>query len=189
MQRQRTVKYVLLLALLFATPTFAQTCSLHQRHLAKPWTWMKSNICPADYDAWLAANPPHPWYKDKWFWVGIGVLSATTTAELHGTAMDQPRFQEVGASHVILGPHPSNAALAGWGVGEIAWFGTLHWFCYHKSHKDPSKAWRQIGRWVIPATIGPLETRAAIHDYRLAMQPCVVNGFNVCVSPPVRIHP
>jgi hypothetical protein len=30
--------------------------STHPRRAGKPWTWLESNMCQADYDAWVNAH-------------------------------------------------------------------------------------------------------------------------------------
>lgn len=60
----------------------APKCSTHQRQAGKPWTWLESNMCQADYDAWYrahAAEINRPAYKDI---IGVG-YAVRTKVELN----------------------------------------------------------------------------------------------------------
>jgi hypothetical protein len=144
----------------------AQECSTHQRQASKPWTWLKSNMCPTEYDAWLTANPPKPFYKSKQFWVGVAVIGASVAADSASTSHGQ-HYPGIVETNPLLGPHPSDAKIAGLGAGGFATYFGLHLASYQLSRKDPSKEWRFIGRWGVPASAASVHVPLAVHNYEL----------------------
>lgn len=155
-----------LLALFLLTATLASAqCTVHRRHLKNPLTWLNSNMCEAEWDEWQAAHPSHPFYKDKKFWLGVGIIGAAVAADGYTTStmLDRGNIE----SNPLLGPHPSNRAIA---LNSLAGFGGyfgLHWIAYHYSHDDPSTPWREIGRWEIPIIAGSIHGHAAFHNSTL----------------------
>lgn len=45
------------------------------RHLAKPWTWMKSNANEAEYQAWVEPRRHDNPFKSKVFWTGVLIIN------------------------------------------------------------------------------------------------------------------
>ena len=140
----------------------AQTCSTHHRQAKKPWTWLQSNMCEDDYQAWKLAHPSKPWYKSQQFWYGVVVIGASVGADYKTTSSGISRGY--GESNPLLGSRPSDGHIAA--VGSLAfttYFG-LHLASYQLSKDDPSKYWRFLGHWQIPVIAASIHGPAAKHN-------------------------
>ena len=152
-------------ALLTAPPIEKpETCSTHTRNF---WNghWFSSNMCPVDYERWLEAHPPHPWYKDTPFWGGVGIIGGSIALDAASTS----KGQQYGLieTNPILGAHPNNGQIAAFSLAGFGLNFGLHYLSYRYSHKDPSTAWRTIGRWQIPVINAALHIPPAVHNYQL----------------------
>lgn len=142
----------------------AGSCNAHRRKLKNPFTWLESNMCDDDWEKW-AAPRRHPFWKDKIWWVGVGVIAVSQVLDSSSTARGFPKgFVE---GNFFLGPHPSNERLAGYTATYFTGQVLLHAWAYHESHLDPSKTWRIIGQWGMPgASFGTVGVQG-IKNYRL----------------------
>jgi hypothetical protein len=142
-----------------------EKCNARQRQAKKPWTWLKSNMCQADYDVWVEPRLKDHWYRDKYFYIGLAVIGASIAADAHSTV----RGVDMGLieGNPILGQHPSHGRVAGFALLDFGAQTTFHALAWHESHQDPSKAWRTIGRLGEPVGIFAVNGRQAIKNYRL----------------------
>jgi hypothetical protein len=139
------------LFLMFTPALSAEPCSTHQRKLAKPWTWMKSEMCEDDYSAWLAAHPAKRWYQSKQWWIGEAMMTGGIMADAWTTAHRCPGCIE---KNFILGKNPSGPALWGLATVNFAAQTGLHWWSYNLGKNDPSKEWRFASLWAQPVGVG-----------------------------------
>ncbi len=144
-----------------------EKCSVERRHANDPFTWFNSNMCEKDWNTWQAEHPSHPFYKDKYFWMGTTVIGAAVALDAASTSWGQGQKPPFIENNPLLGKHPSNAKLVGFGIAGFGSYEVLHIFSYHESHRDPSKAWREIGRWAIPAIVASIHGHYAAHNYGL----------------------
>jgi len=112
----------------------------------------------------VAARPRH-WYTDKWFWVGEGVGVAARTLDC--TSTQQRLSQGYAEGNLLVGPHPGRGAVIGLCVGSEAALTGLHIVSWKYSHNEPSKLWRNVGRWEVPAIQGGVFGSAAARNYSL----------------------
>jgi hypothetical protein len=110
------------------------------------------------------------WYTDPLWWVGEAVIAGAFAADAHSSSYVRDRCPGCRETNPLLGPRPSNRAIA---VDSSLLFGL--YTAFHigswKACPDPDwddKAWRVACYTAIPAIIGPLKIRAAIHNYNLA---------------------
>jgi len=110
------------------------------------------------------------WYTDRLWWIGEAVIAGAFAADAHSSAFVRDRCPGCRETNLLLGPRPSNRAIA---VDSSLLFGL--YTAFHigswKACPDPDwddKAWRAACYTAIPAIIGPLKIRAAIHNYNLA---------------------
>jgi len=143
-----------------------EKCSTHDRQLKKPWTWLESNMCDADYQAWVRPRLGDRWYKDKTWWAGetLGVLLPLA---LDADSTIRNQSQGCIESNPLLGSHPSNAKIIGVTVVGAGIQTTLYWLSYRLSHNDPSRTWRIIGQLGVPAAVWSTNGRSAINNYQL----------------------
>ena len=113
------------------------------------------------------------WYTDRLWWIGEAVIAGAFAADAHSSSYVRDRCPGCRETNLLLGPHPSNRAIA---VDSSLFFGL--YTAFHigswKACPDPDwddKAWRVACYTAIPAIIGPLKIRAAIHNYNLAAGP------------------
>src|SRR5216684_449765 len=99
--------------LLFASIADAQKCNTHQRKFGKPQTWLKSNMCQDDYDAWVERRRKDRFFKDPKWWGGEAVIFTMIALDVQSTTWAQRRGIEEG--NPILGRHPSNGQIIGLG--------------------------------------------------------------------------
>jgi hypothetical protein len=155
-----------LLALCCAFPALAQTCSTNIRDWSHP---LSSNMCPDDYQAWLKTYKPKPLHKNVQFWGGellinaALALDAASTSKNHGYGYIESN--PIGVHFV--GTYPSNGRLIGVGIGADAVYTGLNVVAWKLVRKDPSKEWRFLGHWVVPAIAGSIHGWAAHHNYSL----------------------
>jgi len=157
-------KLIAVLFLFIPAVSWAQ-CSTHERKLKNPLTWLKSNMCQEEYDAWAAPRQHDHWYKDKVFWAGIAVIAASQVLDAHSTASGFGHH--ISEANPILGPHPSSTKIGVYTFGYFTFQSALHVAAYKQSHNDPSKAWRLIGQWGLPATAASVNGIQGIKNYRL----------------------
>jgi hypothetical protein len=110
------------------------------------------------------------WYTDRFWWIGEAVIAAAFAADAHSSSYVRDRCPGCVETNLLLGSHPSNRAIA---VDSSLFFGL--YTAFHigswEACPDPNgddKAWRVACYTAIPAIIGPLKIRAAIHNYNLA---------------------
>lgn len=145
-----------------AMPT-PKPCSTHTRGF---WNghWLSSNMCKEDYERWVQPRLHDTWRRDGWFWAGAGVIVASNVADAWTTSARRRGLEE---SNPLLGRSPSDrkiAVVAGLGTGiELG----LHLLAWKKSHNDPSRFWREFGRWSGPVAIALINGRAAIRNAQL----------------------
>ena len=139
--------------LFFAGAGQAQTCSTHSRQLARPWTWMESNMCDEDYQAWLKAHPAKRWYKSKQWWAGEALMVGAIAGDARTTSH---RCAGCVESNPILGGNPSAKAVYGLAAVNLTVQTTLHWWSYNLGKNDPSAAWRAVSLWGQPVAIGAI---------------------------------
>ena len=106
------------------------------------------------------ARPKH-WYTDAKWWAGVAVIGAAVAADYATTA--QLQRQGNVETNPILGPHPSNAKLAGVGTGAFAFYVGLHAAEYHLT-RDDTKPWRTASYLLMPAIVGGIHGYAAAHN-------------------------
>jgi hypothetical protein len=110
------------------------------------------------------------WYTDRLWWIGEVVIAGAFAADAHSSSYVRDRCPGCRETNPLLGPHPSNRAIA---VDSSLLFGL--YTAFHigswKACPDPDwddKAWRVACYTAIPAIVAPLKIRAAIHNYHLA---------------------
>ena len=159
------MKRAFFIAALLLTPALcpAQECNAHQRSW-KPQTWLKSNMCQEDYDKWVTPRLHDHWYKDKYFWLGAAAIGGSIVLDAHSTASSRRGLAE---RNPLLGAHPSNGRIVGVASADFAIHFGLNVLAWKQSHNDPSQAWRQIGRWGVPASAIAIEGRQGALNYRL----------------------
>ena len=111
------------------------------------------------------ASPRH-WYTDKWWWVGEAVNIAMPLLDANSTehAVSRGAFE----THPwLIGRHPSSHAAYEAGTGASAFYTILHIAAWKLSHDDKSKAWRNVGRWGIPAGVTANHLYPVINNYRI----------------------
>jgi len=171
--RMKKIVLALLIAVCFSTAAYGQNANpkatLHKRQFKKPWTWLESNISDADYDIWLEARPQHPWYKDKYVWIGVGVIAGSLVADAKSTS----RAQSFGLveTNPLLGQHPSNQRIAGIAAIDFGIQTFLHVEAYRVERNDPSWQWRFASRVAIPAEVFGINGVHAIRNYELEKKP------------------
>jgi hypothetical protein len=108
---------------------------------------------------------PHPFYKDKQFWLGTAVIAAGVANDIISTT--NGNYPGLGDASIFLpgsGPY-SNAKFAGAAAGEFAVFEGLHILLYHLGGNLDSRGWREFARWGIPGAAVGETTYAAITNY------------------------
>lgn len=135
-------------------------CNSHQRKWYKPFS---SNMCQEDYDKWVTPRLHDHWYKDKYFWLGGLAIGGSIALDSLSTST---RPKGIIERNPILGSNPSNGKIAGVASTDFAIHFGLHVLAWKQSHNDPSMAWRQFGRWGVPATTA-IEFRQGVLNYRL----------------------
>ena len=90
-----------------------EKCSVERRHANDPFTWFNSNMCEKDWNTWQAEHPSHPFYKDKYFWMGTTVIGAAVALDAASTSWGQGQKPPFIENNPLLGKHPSNAKLVG----------------------------------------------------------------------------
>lgn len=165
------MKVVVLVVLFCLLPSLASAqCSTHSRHIAKPWTWLNSNMCDADYQAWkqeriASGEWQKPFWKDKTFWLGTGVIGGSVAADM-GTTSWMRGQGGIEENTLLYGRYPSNTRITEVGIGAFATYFALHIVEYKLSHNDPSEAWRTFGQWGVPAAVVGVHGSAAVHNLR-----------------------
>lgn len=154
------------LALILALSASAANgqCSTHERKLKNPFTWLKSNMCDEDYERWVEPRRHDHWYKDKTFWAGIAIIGASQALDAHSTA--RGFGHGVPEANPILGPHPSNTKIAVYTFSYFTVQSAFHVVNWKLSHNDPSKSWRLIGQWGLPASAFGINGVQGIKNYR-----------------------
>ena len=151
----------LLLALLLGNVGRAQDCSgvyadcAHDINMPQPVIQQKASANTQENQ-----QVAH-WYTDKWFWTGESVIGSSIAADYLSTAM----YRGGTETNWLLGPHPSNRKLAIVGASGFTFDSALYVWDWKLSHRDPSKAWRMIGRLGIPVGIAVIEGYAAAHNF------------------------
>jgi hypothetical protein len=179
----------LLALLLLATPAFAQEaiplrvdrvveapasaqppCNSHQRKWYKP---LSSNMCQADYDAWVEPRLKDHWYTSKSWWAGTGIILLTNALDAFSTTSRvTPYYPYNIESNKLLGPHPSNGRVAAITGLESGFLVSLHGAAWHYSHQDPSEPWRIVGAWSVPSVVASAHISAAVHNFHVPVVHC-----------------
>ena len=122
-------------------------------------------MCQHDYDKWVQPRLKDHWYKDKYFWLGVGVIGASIAADGYTTSkFSNGLYESNPIARTFIGRYPTPRAIAITNsIGFAAIFG-LHIVAWKHSHNDPSMAWRQFGRWAGPAIVAGINGRSALHN-------------------------
>ena len=173
-------------------PIEEQRCNTHQRKLRNPFTWLKSNMCDEDYQAWVAPRRKDSALRDKKWWIGETVIILATALDAATTAYGQGKNPQVLEGNPILGLHPSNGRVAGFSLLSLGVNTGLHYGAYRVSHNDPSKVWRFAGEWSMPTVVAAINGRQGINNAILlagwkaypkppaAPKPCAFISANPC---------
>jgi hypothetical protein len=121
-------------------------------------------MCQADYDAWVAPRLDDHFYKEKAWWTGLGVIGLSVFLDAHSTSR-RPRGWSEG--NPFLGSNPSAGRIAGFATLDFSAQALLHVFAWKQSHFDPSKPWRGIGQWGVPAGAFATNGQRGIRNYYL----------------------
>jgi hypothetical protein len=111
------------------------------------------------------AAPKH-WYTDKLWWAGEAINIAMPLLDANSTEYGIHRGG-IETHPWLIGHHPTPGQAYGAGVGAAVLYTGLHIATWKLSHDDSSKAWRNVGRWGVPATVTANHLPAAIHNYRI----------------------
>jgi hypothetical protein len=130
-------------------------------------------MCQSDYDVWVGPRLKDHWYTSKSWWVGDGIAGGAIALDAFSTTSKVlPGYPYVLEGNKALGHHPSRGKLIEVASAEFSALTIIHALAWHFSHQDPSRTWRFIGAWSVPAEVAAAHIPAAIHNFNLPSYQC-----------------
>jgi hypothetical protein len=110
------------------------------------------------------ASPKH-WWKDKRWWVGVGIIGGAVAADVYSTCQ-RIGVHGVEAGIAFAGNRSCGTTMAV-GSGAFGFETALHAVEWHFGHDDPNRVIRSLTPWIVPAAVAPIHIHAAIHNLDL----------------------
>jgi hypothetical protein len=123
-------------------------------------------MCADDYNVWYVTHQAEinrPFYRDWQFWTGEGVIVSAWLVNTAATNYTERNIH--GCCYVDNMPYGKswNAGMAAIGIASAT---GLNLLSRKLGKKDPSKFWRTLSKWSVPAVTGAMLAKDSADKYR-----------------------